>query len=130
MTEGAKLQAGGTLNPRRHVYIERPEDSRVLELLRAVEQPLEIPAEQIEIVEWREGCVTEACRGAIAGSGAGNQRRGRQNGEQNTVNAGGSSADGCNGNSCNAPGQNNNGCNGNSCNAPGHNKDKKDKKNK
>ena len=30
---GLRLQAGGTLNPRQHVYIERPEDARVLELL-------------------------------------------------------------------------------------------------
>ena len=29
-----RLQVGGTLNPRQHVYIERPEDARVLELLR------------------------------------------------------------------------------------------------
>jgi hypothetical protein len=35
--DGAKLQAGGTLNPRRHVYIERPEDSRLRELLLAGE---------------------------------------------------------------------------------------------
>ena len=28
-----RLQVGGTLNPRRHVYIERPEDARVFELL-------------------------------------------------------------------------------------------------
>ena len=31
------LQAGGTLNPRRHVYIERPEDAELLRLLRAGE---------------------------------------------------------------------------------------------
>jgi hypothetical protein len=30
---GLRLQVGGTLNPRRHVYIERPEDARVFELL-------------------------------------------------------------------------------------------------
>jgi hypothetical protein len=29
-----RLQVGGTLNPRRHVYIERPEDAQVLDLLR------------------------------------------------------------------------------------------------
>jgi hypothetical protein len=32
-----RLQAGGTLNPRRHVYIERPEDAELLRLLRAGE---------------------------------------------------------------------------------------------
>ena len=31
------LQAGGTLNPRRHVYVERPEDAELLRLLRAGE---------------------------------------------------------------------------------------------
>jgi hypothetical protein len=31
--EGLRLQAGGTLNPRRHVYIERPEDAQALRLL-------------------------------------------------------------------------------------------------
>jgi hypothetical protein len=31
---GLRLQVGGTLNPRQHVYIERPEDAMVLELLR------------------------------------------------------------------------------------------------
>ena len=30
---GLRLQVGGTLNPRQHVYIERPEDDRVLDLL-------------------------------------------------------------------------------------------------
>jgi hypothetical protein len=30
-----RLQAGGTLNPRRHVYIQRPEDERALRLLIA-----------------------------------------------------------------------------------------------
>ena len=28
-----RLQAGGTLNPRRDLYIERPEDAQLLELL-------------------------------------------------------------------------------------------------
>ena len=33
-TAGARqLQVGGTLNPRRHVYIERPEDEELLRLL-------------------------------------------------------------------------------------------------
>jgi hypothetical protein len=35
--EDLRLQAGGTLNPRRHVYIERPEDSEALRLLIAGE---------------------------------------------------------------------------------------------
>ncbi len=32
-----KLKAGGTLNPRRHLYIERPEDAELLRLLLAAE---------------------------------------------------------------------------------------------
>ncbi len=32
-----RLQAGGTLNPRRHVYVRRPQDQRLLELLLAGE---------------------------------------------------------------------------------------------
>ena len=30
-----RLQVGGTLNPRRHIYISRPEDDRLFELLLA-----------------------------------------------------------------------------------------------
>jgi hypothetical protein len=37
MTHELKLQAGGTLNPGRHLYITRPEDDRLLELLLASE---------------------------------------------------------------------------------------------
>jgi Leucine-rich repeat (LRR) protein len=36
-SEALRLQAGGTLNPRRHVYIERPEDAEALRLLIAGE---------------------------------------------------------------------------------------------
>jgi hypothetical protein len=36
-TEALRLQAGGTLNPRRHVYIERLEDTEALRLLIAGE---------------------------------------------------------------------------------------------
>jgi AAA-like domain len=36
-SEALRLQAGGTLNPRRHVYIERPEDADALRLLIAGE---------------------------------------------------------------------------------------------
>lgn len=35
MTPQLKLQAGGTLVPGRHVYIERPEDKVLLDLLLA-----------------------------------------------------------------------------------------------
>lgn len=34
MTAICTLQAGGTLNPRRHVYIKRPADDRLFALLR------------------------------------------------------------------------------------------------
>jgi hypothetical protein len=37
MTEGLKLQAGGTLSPRRDIYIERPEDETLLKLLLSQE---------------------------------------------------------------------------------------------
>ena len=37
MNSRLTLQAGGTLNPRRHVYIERPEDAELFRLLRAGE---------------------------------------------------------------------------------------------
>lgn len=37
MTYALKLQAGGTLNPRRHIYIVRPEDDQLFELLLAGE---------------------------------------------------------------------------------------------
>ena len=36
-SETLRLQAGGTLNPRRHVYIERPQDAEALRLLIAGE---------------------------------------------------------------------------------------------
>jgi Leucine-rich repeat (LRR) protein len=37
VSEALQLQAGGTLNPRRHVYIERPEDAEAVRLLIAGE---------------------------------------------------------------------------------------------
>ena len=139
-TEGYLAVAGSSVNVRpsvdgKPVSISKP-TSTDMEIINGIpidlldhEIVLPAPASDEQIAE-ANGFVDETPITATISDGESGTTTSSENGEQNTVNAGGSSADGCNGNSCNAPGQNNNGCNGNSCNAPGHNKDKKDKKNK